>query len=107
MYDIVGDPQDFDSDKPPCLALEWMDCTLADVPSEHYRRNYVLLEAILNAGLSGFATLHEEKLVHTGRPSTLEGFVVINQVRLQTRKHSALRCRHRLPYRQNRRPRAQ
>ena len=52
-----------------------MDCTLADVSGEHYPPKYVLLETIVQAGLSGLATLREENLVHTGRSSNLESFI--------------------------------
>ncbi len=70
MYDIIGEPKDLDSDSSntsPCLVLEWFDCTLREVPAETYRQNYVLLGAVINAGLSGLVTLSQEKLVHTGR----------------------------------------
>lgn len=88
MYDIIGDPKDLDNDKPACLVLEWMDCTLADLPRKHYLQRPSFLEAIVHAGLSGLATLSEENLVHTGRPSGLEGFIFANHIRYQTRKCS-------------------
>ncbi|KAI9819652.1 MAG: hypothetical protein M1826_001113 [Phylliscum demangeonii] len=67
MYDIIGDPKKLDDesdsvDSLPCLALEWMDCTLAQVPSQHHLQNYILINAITHAVLSGLVTLGEEKL---------------------------------------------
>ena len=74
MHDIIGDPFDLDkeaADTLPCFVLEWLDCTLTDVPAEAYRRNHVLLKAVMYAGLSGLAELNKENLVHTGKASSL------------------------------------
>ena len=70
MYDFVGDFQNLDSDTSasfPYLVLEWMDFTLAEVPSKDYRQNSVFLKAIVNAGLSSLIVLLKEGLMNTGR----------------------------------------
>ena len=69
FYDIVGSPESFDTDvndSLPCLVLEWLDCTLKDVPSKRHRQNYILLVAIVKAVLASLVTLHREGLVNTG-----------------------------------------
>lgn len=70
MEDTIGDPEEIHPDHAadtslpvPGLVLEWLDQTLADTPLD--RGDYVLLDAIVNAGLSGLAVLGQQGLVHT------------------------------------------
>ncbi|MCJ1382443.1 hypothetical protein MMC17_005556 [Xylographa soralifera] len=68
MYDIIGDPKNLDDDavdEPPCLVLEWIDCTLTQVPSGRHLQNRILIKAIIDAVLSSFVALDKEKLVNT------------------------------------------
>ena len=81
IYDIISDPKNLDedtSDSPPCLVLEWMDCTLAQVPSKRYLQNYILIKAIIDAVLFGLVTLDKEKLVNTGRRHILNDLTSTN-----------------------------
>lgn len=68
LYDIIGGPEgcsSTSSDTPPCLVLEWMDYTLADIPSKAHRKDSALIRAIVEAGLLAITTLANEGLVHT------------------------------------------
>ncbi|CZS95451.1 hypothetical protein WAI453_011374 [Rhynchosporium graminicola] len=56
LYDKISDP--------PCLVLEWMDQTLAEVPPETQFRNDALYKAIFEAGLHAVTALYDENLVH-------------------------------------------
>lgn len=93
MYDIIGDPKNLDNDaadSPPCLVLEWMDCTLAQVPSKRHLQDHILIKAIIDAVLSSLVTLDKEKLVNTGKTSALKDLASTNQPRYQNRQHTAL-----------------
>lgn len=79
IIDIVCDHQKPDSDKPSCLVLDWLDCTLADLPYKDHCNNYVLLSSIVRAGLLSLAALHEEGLVHTGMQHMLVPFHVFTE----------------------------
>lgn len=66
IYDIISDPKNLNEDagdSPPCLVLKWMDYTLAQVPSERYPQNYILIKAIVDAVLFGLVTLDEKNLL--------------------------------------------
>ena len=81
IYDIISDPKNFDEDageSPPCLVLEWMDCTLAQVPFERHLQNYILIKAIMDAILFGLVTLDKEKLVNTGKRYILKDLASTN-----------------------------
>ena len=81
MYDVIGDPKNLDNDagdSPPCLVLEWMDCTLTQVPSKRHLQNHVLMKAIIDAVLFSLVTLDKEKLVNTGKKPNLEDLASTN-----------------------------
>ena len=75
MYDIIGDLKNLEedtSDSPPCLVLEWMDCTLTQMPSERQLQNDVLFKAIVDNVLSSCDALSKENLVNTGTTPLLK-----------------------------------
>lgn len=71
MYDIIGDRQKLEANVGG-LVLEWMDCTLAEVPPEQYQQNPTFIKAVVDAVLSSLVALEQRKLVNTGR--TLPSF---------------------------------
>ena len=68
MYDTVGDQTSWTAQKPFCLALEWIDTTLADLPFESHIQSPVLVARILKTLLGGFGELEREHLVYSGTP---------------------------------------
>jgi hypothetical protein len=56
------------------LVLEWLDCTLSDVPSKHHLQNYPLFKAVIDAVLRSSVSLGKESLVNTGNIAVLENF---------------------------------
>lgn len=70
MYESINGSSDAEKDDPFCLAFEWMDCTLKEVPSAAHKRNSVLHKRTAEAVLGGFAELHSQHLVHSGRYRT-------------------------------------
>ncbi|KAL8698241.1 MAG: hypothetical protein Q9201_006681 [Fulgogasparrea decipioides] len=71
MYDIIGDPQNFDDDAAetvPCLALEWMDSTLAKLSYTDAMHSYTIMKAIIETVLSGSVVLDGQNLVNTVYP---------------------------------------
>ena len=68
IYDTVNDQTNWTAQKPFCLALEWMDTTLAVMPSESHVQSPVLVASILKTVLEGFAELEREHLVYSGTP---------------------------------------
>ncbi|KAL9593301.1 MAG: hypothetical protein Q9179_005959 [Wetmoreana sp. 5 TL-2023] len=75
MYDIIGDPQNFDDDAAetvPCLALEWMDSTLAKLSYTDAMHSYTIMKAIIETVLSGSVVLDGQNLVNTDtKPSNV------------------------------------
>lgn len=66
--DIINDPIDWTDQKPFCLAFEWMDTTLAEVPFNEKQRmeNPVLVANVVKVCLEAFAELEKEHLVYSG-----------------------------------------
>jgi hypothetical protein len=54
--------------KPFCLAFEWMDTTLAEVPFEEHMKDPVLVSNIVKVWLEAFVELEKEHLVYSGMP---------------------------------------
>jgi len=106
MYEIIGDPKSLEkdaSDSPPCLVLEWMDCTLAQVPSGLHLQSYVLIKAILDQVLFSIDVLSKEDLVNTGIAPTFQDSAFTDQRRHQTRQHTTFRHRYKPSCHQSRR----
>ena len=81
IYDIISDPKNLNEDagdSPPCLVLEWMDRTLAQVLSKRHLQNCILIKAAMDAVLFGLVTLDKEKLINTGRRPILEDLASTN-----------------------------
>ena len=60
MYDVIGDAQNFDDDATravPRSALEWMDCTLADVSYAEVMHNNGFMKVVIEASLSSIVDL--------------------------------------------------
>lgn len=51
---------------PSCLVLEWMEKTLAQLPSESYYRNPLIAYKVFEALLEGSAQLARYSQVHSG-----------------------------------------
>ncbi|KAI1977064.1 hypothetical protein LOZ53_006453 [Ophidiomyces ophidiicola] len=72
MYDTINDPNDWTAEKPFCLALEWMDTTLEDVPAVIPLRSTALAKAVVEASLHAFVAADQEGLVYTDlKPSNV------------------------------------
>ncbi|KAL8722864.1 MAG: hypothetical protein Q9181_007408 [Wetmoreana brouardii] len=68
MHDVIGEPQNFDdgTSKPvPCLALEWMDHTLADLPCANAMRSYSIMKAVIETVMSSCVVLGDQQRVNT------------------------------------------
>ncbi|KAI9684974.1 MAG: hypothetical protein M1820_010861 [Bogoriella megaspora] len=65
MYDVINDYSSSTHQSPYCLAFEWMDCTLKDVPSKLHEHNSALHKSISGAILGALAGLKSQRLVHT------------------------------------------
>jgi serine/threonine protein kinase len=68
MCDVINDPIGWTAQKPFCLAFEWMDTTLAEVPFEKYMKSPVLVANIVRVCLEAFVELEKEHLVYSGMP---------------------------------------
>ncbi|KAL2072517.1 hypothetical protein VTL71DRAFT_11860 [Oculimacula yallundae] len=65
LYDIINDPIGWTAQKPFCLAFEWMDTTLAEVPFEQYMKDPILVAKIVEVCLEAFVELEREHLVYS------------------------------------------
>ena len=94
IYDTVNDQTSWTAQKPFCLALEWMDTTLADIPSESHIQSPVLVASILKTVLGGFGELEREHLIYSGTPFALRSYhlhiLYTKHSRLETFEHSHL-----------------
>ena len=76
LCDIINDPIGWTAQKPFCLAFEWMDKTLAEVPfAEHindpvFMNDPVLVANIIKVCLEAFVELEKEHLVYAGMSFT-------------------------------------
>lgn len=68
IFDTIDDQTSWTAQKPFCLALEWMDTTLADIPTESHIENPVLIASLFKTVLGGFGELEQEHIVYTGTP---------------------------------------
>lgn len=74
-YDVIGDPKNFDdiiSKDVPCLALEWMELSLSNLPSANAMHSYPLVKAIVEAVMSSCVALAGQGRVNTGEATVLE-----------------------------------
>ncbi len=79
LSDIINDPIGWTAQKPFCLAFEWMDTTLAEVPFEEHMKDPILVASIVKVCLEAFVELEKEHLVHSGISySTLKRSIAIN-----------------------------
>lgn len=65
LCDIINDPIGWTAQKPFCLAFEWMDMTLAEVPFEEHMKDLVLVANIVKVCLEAFVELEKEHLVYS------------------------------------------
>ena len=68
LCDIINDTVGWTAQKPFCLAFEWMDTTLAEVPFEEHMKDPVLVANIVRVCLQAFVELEKEHLVYSGTP---------------------------------------
>ncbi len=68
LCDIINDPISWTAQKPFCLAFEWMDTTLAEIPFEQHMKDPVLVANIVKVCLEAFFELQKEHLVYSGMP---------------------------------------
>jgi serine/threonine protein kinase len=76
IFDTINDHTSWTAQKPFCLALEWMDTTLADISTDSHIENPVLIASILKTVLGGFGELEREHLVYTGMPFAPLGVII-------------------------------
>jgi hypothetical protein len=62
LLDVV----DVEGDKPPLLALEWMESTLEGMDWHTHRKNYRLKEAVAAGILQALVAFDKEGRVHAG-----------------------------------------
>jgi serine/threonine protein kinase len=74
LCDIINDPIGWTAQKPFCLAFEWMDTTLAEVPFEEHMKDPVLVANIVKVCLEAFVELEKEHLVYSGMQFTPREF---------------------------------
>lgn len=72
MYDTTNTPNSWTVENPFCLALEWMETTLADVPCILPLRSPILVRNVVKAVLQALAAVEREGLVYSGTPCTSE-----------------------------------
>jgi hypothetical protein len=74
LHDVISDPENIEehAKAPPILVLEWLDCTLSDLPSKHHLHNYPLFKAIVDVVMRSSITLSKDSLVNTGNVAILE-----------------------------------
>jgi serine/threonine protein kinase len=65
LCDIINDPIGWTAQKPFCLAFEWMDTTLAEVPFEEHMKDPILVANIVKVCLEAFVELEKEHLVYS------------------------------------------
>ncbi|KAI4117973.1 MAG: hypothetical protein LQ338_007476, partial [Usnochroma carphineum] len=70
FYEIIGDPGDLDDDTggtTPCLALQWLDTTFADVPVplKLDMRSHILIKDIIETLMLSFVSLGQAKAINT------------------------------------------
>jgi len=53
LCDIINDPIGWTAQKPFCLAFEWMDTSLAEVPFEEHVKDLVLVANIVKVCMLG------------------------------------------------------
>jgi hypothetical protein len=66
MYESINSHTSLTTESPYCLAFEWMDCTLEDVPCDAHRHNVVLHKSISKTVLGALSELKSQSLVHSG-----------------------------------------
>jgi hypothetical protein len=66
MYEEINGHSSPTTEIPYCLAFEWMDCTLKDVPPESRGHNSFLHKIVSKAVLNVLANLKSQQLVHGG-----------------------------------------
>lgn len=75
MYEVIGDPLNLNDDATgpiPCLALEWMDLSLTQLPPADAMRSYTLMKAVVDAVMSSCVVLANHQLINTGEGTIFE-----------------------------------
>ncbi|XMA16272.1 hypothetical protein WAI453_009063 [Rhynchosporium graminicola] len=65
LCDVIHVPTGWTAQKPFCLAFEWMDTTLAEVPFEEHMKDPGLVANIIKVCLEAFVELEKEYLVYS------------------------------------------
>ncbi|KAK0113230.1 hypothetical protein ONS95_014925 [Cadophora gregata] len=65
LCDIINNPTCWTAQNPFCLAFEWMDTTLGEVPLAEYMNDPVLVANIVKVCLQAFVELEKEHLVYS------------------------------------------
>ncbi|CZT03806.1 uncharacterized protein RCO7_07568 [Rhynchosporium graminicola] len=65
LCDVIHVPTGWTAQKPFCLAFEWMDTTLAEVPLEEHMKDPGLVANIVKVCLEAFVELEKEHLVYS------------------------------------------
>lgn len=74
LCDIINGHIGWTAQKPFCLAFEWMDTTLAEVPFEEHMKDPALIANIVKVCLEAFVELGKEHLVYSGMSFALVEF---------------------------------
>ncbi|CZT08249.1 uncharacterized protein RAG0_13405 [Rhynchosporium agropyri] len=74
LCNVIHVPTGWTAQNPFCLAFEWMDTTLAEVPFEEHMKDPVLVANIVKVCLEAFVELEKEHLVYSGMQFTPTDF---------------------------------